>query len=272
MVVTNVQTENSGRNTHPGGNPIPTQSQVTAGWPPYGLPLGYMPLISGFAPQFDLEWQHFDNMYIESYHDLVNLLTQQMTTIVNPVMADHETKGRKNPQFIPGSQNADDVLVRLRANQVGERYQVSRIVENVLNRVGFNVGFMNRPHFMSTFSPTVQMAEVPRGIKNPKIVTMFAGEVGESTTKHVARYLVEIGNLANDENLKMKFFPSSLMKNTFTWFSNLRPNSITTWAQLENAFHAQFYRREMNEAVTDLVALKCEDSKNIDDYMICFKN
>ncbi|RYQ80193.1 hypothetical protein Ahy_Scaffold1g106760 isoform A [Arachis hypogaea] len=29
----------------------------------------------------------------------------------------------------------------------------------------------------------------------------------------------------------MKFFPSSLTKNTFTWFSNLRPNSITTWNQ-----------------------------------------
>ncbi|RYR13881.1 hypothetical protein Ahy_B04g070646 isoform C [Arachis hypogaea] len=74
------------------------------------------------------------------------------------------------------------------------------------------------------------MAEVPRGVKNPKITTKFAGEVRESTTEHVARYFVEIGNLANDKNLKMKFFPSSLTKNAFTWFSNLRPNSIT-WNQ-----------------------------------------
>ncbi|RYR72973.1 hypothetical protein Ahy_A02g007212 [Arachis hypogaea] len=28
----------------------------------------------------------------ESQHDLVNLLTQQMTTILNPMMADHESK------------------------------------------------------------------------------------------------------------------------------------------------------------------------------------
>ncbi|RYQ94736.1 hypothetical protein Ahy_B08g089668 [Arachis hypogaea] len=32
--------------------------------------------------------QHVD----ESHHDLVNLLPQQMTTILNPMMADHETK------------------------------------------------------------------------------------------------------------------------------------------------------------------------------------
>ncbi|RYR21211.1 hypothetical protein Ahy_B03g066491 [Arachis hypogaea] len=38
------------------------------------------------------------------------------------------------------------------------------------------------------------MAEVLRGMKNPKIITKFAGEVGESTTEHVVRYLVKIGN------------------------------------------------------------------------------
>ncbi|XP_016204588.1 uncharacterized protein LOC107645076 [Arachis ipaensis] len=179
---------------------------------------------------------------------------------------------RENPHIIPRGQNAYEVLARLRVNHGGERYQVTRIVEEVLNRVGLNVGFMNRPHFVSAFPQVVQMTEVSRGVKNPKIITKFAGEVGESTTEHVARYFVEIGNLANDENLKMKFFPSSLMKNVFTWFSNLTPNLITTWNQLETAFHAQFYRGEMNVAVTDLVALKHEDSKTIDDYIIRFKN
>ncbi|XP_016185736.1 uncharacterized protein LOC107627418 [Arachis ipaensis] len=98
------------------------------------------------------------------------------------------------------------------------------------------------------------MTEVARGVKNPKIITKFAGEVGESTTEHVARYLVEIEILANDENLKMK------------------PNSITTWNQLETAFHAQFYRGKMNVVVTNLLALRREDGKTIDDYMIHFKN
>ncbi|XP_057747373.1 uncharacterized protein LOC130966576 [Arachis stenosperma] len=247
----------------------------------------------------------------ESHHDLVNLLTQQMTTILNPMMADHESRferlakqvkkiarivdydegeghnargnnegmenifqnenhipNRENSRLVHQNENADNVLQGLR----GDYYQVTRIVEEVLNRVGLNVGFMNQPHFVSTFPQVVQMAEVPRGVKNPKITTKFAGEVRESTTDYVARYLVEIGNLANDENLKMKFFPSSLTKNAFTWFSNLRPNLITTWNQLETAFHAQFYRGEMNVAVTDLVALKREDGETIDDYLIRLKN
>ncbi|RYR39178.1 hypothetical protein Ahy_A09g044649 [Arachis hypogaea] len=156
----------------------------------------------------------------ESHHVLVNLLTQQMTTILNPMMADHETKfdrlarqveriarivdydedqrqntrenyegfknlfqvendalrSRENPQLITRGQNADDVLARLRANQIGEHYQVTRIVEDVLNRVGFNIKFMNRHHFVSVFFHNVQMAKVPRRVKNPKIVTKFARE------------------------------------------------------------------------------------------------
>ncbi|XP_015955269.1 uncharacterized protein LOC107479673 [Arachis duranensis] len=204
----------------------------------------------------------------ESHHDLVNLLTQQMTTILNPMMADHESRferlakqvekiariidydegeghnargnnegmenifqnenhipNRENPRLVHQNENADNVLQGLR----GDRYQVTRIVEEVLNRVGLNVGFMNQPHFVSAFPQVVQMVEVPREVKNPKITTKFAGEVRESTTEYVARYLVKIGNLTNDENLKMKFFPSSLTKNAFTWFSNLRPNLIATW-------------------------------------------
>ncbi|RYR15836.1 hypothetical protein Ahy_B04g072776 isoform D [Arachis hypogaea] len=106
----------------------------------------------------------------------------------------------------------------------------------------------------------------------PKIVTKFGEEVGESTTEYITQYMVELDNLANDENLKMKFFASSLTKNAFTWFSNLRPNSIVTWAQLESTFHAQFYRGELNVTITDLVALKHSDEESIDDFMIRFKN
>ncbi|RYQ85058.1 hypothetical protein Ahy_B10g104551 [Arachis hypogaea] len=138
---------------------------------------------------------------------------------------ENNNPNRENPHMVPRGQNADDFLARLRG---GERYQVTRIVEEVLNRVGLNFGFINQPHFVSPFPQVVQMAEVPRGVKNPKITKKFAGEVGESTTEHVAHYLVVIGNLANNENLKIKFFSSSLTKNAFTWFSNLRLNSITT--------------------------------------------
>jgi len=67
--------------------------------------------------------------------------------------------------------------------------------------------------------------EHPRGYKIPKF-TKFAGDISESTVEHIARYLTEAGELANDENLRLKFFPNSLTKNAFTLFATLAPHSI----------------------------------------------
>lgn len=70
---------------------------------------------------------------------------------------------------------------------------------------------------MSAFPPPVLQTELPRGIKVPKF-SKFAGEAGESIVEHVARYLVECGDLAN----------------------------------LESIFHEQFFRRENKVNVIDL--------------------
>ena len=90
----------------------------------------------------------------------------------------------------------------------------------------------------------------------PKSLTKISGENEQSTVKHIARYTMEIEELANIEYLKMRFFLSSLTKNAFTWFANLRPNSILRWNQLEKSFHEQFFRGEMRVSLTDLFTIR----------------
>ena len=49
--------------------------------------------------------------------------------------------------------------------------------------------------------------------------SMFSGEDGQSTLEHVAKFTVQCGELANYENFpyfKLKLFPNSLTKATFT--------------------------------------------------------
>ncbi|RYR26745.1 hypothetical protein Ahy_B02g061050 [Arachis hypogaea] len=97
---------------------------IQTGNPPYGLSPGYTPPVGGFAPpvcfgngngmnNVQNPQQHskyscdynvgstsnaanwmtvYRQQVEESHHDLVNLLTQQMTTILNPMMANHESK------------------------------------------------------------------------------------------------------------------------------------------------------------------------------------
>ena len=77
-----------------------------------------------------------------------------------------------------------------------------------------NVG-LHGPNYRSPLSDYILQTELPRGLKVPKF-TKFSGDTSESTVEHVARYLIEAGDLANNENLRIKYFPSSLTKNAFT--------------------------------------------------------
>ena len=69
----------------------------------------------------------------------------------------------------------------------------------VLNKFGFNVGFVDQQFFASAFLDYIQQAEMPRVWKIPKSLTKFSGENGETTVEHIARYTIEIGDAASNE-------------------------------------------------------------------------
>ena len=94
----------------------------------------------------------------------------------------------------------------------------------------------------------------------------FVGELEESTVEHVSHFQIECGDLAIDEFLKMKYFPNSLTKNVFTWFTTLPPNSIYTWAQLKRVFHEHFFRVEIKVSLVDLATIKRFNSERIEEY------
>ena len=115
-------------------------------------------------------------------------------------------------------------------------------------------------------SELVLQSELPRGYKIPKF-TKFVGDTTESTVEHITRYLTEAGNIANDENLRLKYFPNSLTKNAFTWFTTLAPHSIQSWTELERLFHEQFYMGQSKISLKELASVKRNSTESIDDYL-----
>lgn len=113
------------------------------------------------------------------------------------------------------------------------------MVEKILTQYGLNVD-LHMPNFIYALSEYVLQIELPRGWKIPKF-TKLASDTSKSAIEHIAQYQSEVGDLANNENLKMKYFPNSLTKNSFTQFTTLPPNSIYNWNQLDRVFHEQFY-------------------------------
>ncbi|XP_050909154.1 uncharacterized protein LOC127122925 [Lathyrus oleraceus] len=163
------------------------------------------------------------------------------------------------------NQNDDDIIRQVRHGDMAADNNLVVIVKRIMARNGVNFG-LRRPNYTSPASEYILQAEAPPRTKIPKF-TKFVGDTTESTVEHMARYLIDAGDMSNNESLRIKFFPSSITKNAFTWFTTLPQSSIHTWNQLERMFHEQFYMGQTKISLKELTSIKRKFSEPIDDYL-----
>jgi hypothetical protein len=58
----------------------------------------------------------------------------------------------------------------------------------------------------------------------------------------------------------------------FTWFTSLTPNSIFTWAQLEQKFHEYFYSGDTELRLSHLTAVKQKQNESAAEYIKRFRD
>ncbi|XP_050914987.1 uncharacterized protein LOC127129929 [Lathyrus oleraceus] len=185
-----------------------------------------------------------------------------------PVRQEVPEEQPRRVMMVNRDQDTDEVTHRVRQENVMEN-NLTTMIERIMAHNGLNTG-LRRPNYTSPLSEYVLQTELPRGCKIPKF-TKFSGDTSESTIEHIARYMTEAEDLANSENLRMKYFPSSLTKNAFTWFTTLPPNSIDTWPHLERLFHEQFYMGQTKISLKELASIKRKFTEPIDDYLNRFR-
>ncbi|XP_050889372.1 uncharacterized protein LOC127094601 [Lathyrus oleraceus] len=167
------------------------------------------------------------------------------------------------------NQDPDHVVRQIRQEDAAGEQNLEAIVERIIMRNRISPG-LQRPTYSSSLPDSVLQTELPRGWKVPKFIK-FVGDTEESTVEHVAMYQTEDIDIANNEDLKLKYFPSSLTKNTFTWFTMLPPQSIQTWTQLERLFHEQFYIGQSKISVKELANVKQKTAELVDLYLNRFR-
>jgi hypothetical protein len=72
--------------------------------------------------------------------------------------------------------------------------------------------------------------------------------------------------------LKLRMFPLSLSGTAFIWFTSLAPNSIFTWAQLEQKFHEYFYSGNTGLRLSHFTAIKQKHNQLITKYIRRFRD
>ena len=86
--------------------------------------------------------------------------------------------------------------------------------------------------------------------------TKFSGQGEVSTVEHINRFIMQCGEAAQNNTLKVCLFSMSLSESAFTWFTTLPANSIIFWADLGKQFHQFFYSGIEEIKLTDLTSLR----------------
>jgi hypothetical protein len=97
---------------------------------------------------------------------------------------------------------------------------------------------------------------LPHRVKPPVDFTKFSGQDDTSTVEHIARYLMQLGEASADEAFRIRYFPLSLTGLAFTWFASLPAQSICSWKDLEQKFHAHYFTGSSEKKLIDLTTLR----------------
>jgi hypothetical protein len=111
----------------------------------------------------------------------------------------------------------------------------------------------------------------PRCYRVPKF-SKFSGEDGKITLENVGKIILQCGEASANDALKLRLFPLSLSSTAFTWFNSLAPNSIFTWAQLEQKFHEYFYSGDTELILSHLTVIKQKHNEPVTDYIRRFRD
>jgi hypothetical protein len=104
-------------------------------------------------------------------------------------------------------------------------------------RESFSIEPKGRGHiYQKSYPDYYDQLPYPRGYRVSEF-SKFSGKDGKTTLEHVGQFISQCGEASANDTLKLIMFPLSLSSIVFTWFTSLTPNSIFTWAQLEQKFY-----------------------------------
>ncbi|XP_026459711.1 uncharacterized protein LOC113360416 [Papaver somniferum] len=91
--------------------------------------------------------------------------------------------------------------------------------------------------------------QYPEDYVPPKFKT-YDGE--GNAREHLSRFLSAMNDRASDEKLCLKEFPKSLTGTAFTWYDNLKAESIDSWMTMISLFLGKFYSAKRKSTLIDL--------------------
>ncbi|KAM2589171.1 hypothetical protein TB1_046128 [Malus domestica] len=110
---------------------------------------------------------------------------------------------------------------------------------------------------------------MPKGYQPPKFM-QFDGK--GNPKQHVTHFVETCNNAGTERDYLAKQFVRSLKGNAFEWYTDLEPESINSWEQLEMEFLNRFYSTRRTVSMLELTSMKQWREELVMDYINRWRN
>ncbi|KAM2003997.1 hypothetical protein ACFX15_027502 [Malus domestica] len=118
--------------------------------------------------------------------------------------------------------------------------------------------------YSKPYSKKIDTLKMPRGYQPPKFM-QFDGK--GNPKQHVAHFVETCNNAGTEWDYLTKQFVRSLKGNAFEWYTDLEPESINSWEQLEWEFLNRFYSTRRTVSMLELTSTKQWKDEPVIDYI-----
>ncbi|KAM2636165.1 hypothetical protein EV1_020830 [Malus domestica] len=118
--------------------------------------------------------------------------------------------------------------------------------------------------YSKPYSKKIDALKMPRGYQPPKFM-QFDGK--GNPKQHVAQFVETCNNAGTEGDYLAKQFVCSLKGNAFEWYTDLEPESINSWEQLEREFLNRFYSTRRTVSMLELTSTKQWKDEPVIDYI-----
>ncbi|KAM0989301.1 hypothetical protein ACFX11_013274 [Malus domestica] len=118
--------------------------------------------------------------------------------------------------------------------------------------------------YSKPYSKKIDALKMLSGYQPPKFM-QFDGK--GKPKQHVAHFVETCNNAGTDRDYLAKQFVRSLKGNAFEWYTDLEPESINSWEQLEWEFLNRFYSTHRTVSMLELMSTKQWKDELVIDYI-----
>ncbi|KAH7863965.1 hypothetical protein Vadar_024075 [Vaccinium darrowii] len=143
---------------------------------------------------------------------------------------------------------------------------VQQLQEMIASTIRAQYGGPAQSCFMYSkpYTKRIDYFRMPVGYQPPKF-QQFDGK--GNPKQHIAHFVETCNNAGTEGDLLVKQFVRSLKGNAFEWYTDLEPESIDSWEQMEREFLNRFYSTRRTVSMMELTNTKQWKDEPVVDYI-----